>query len=433
MAAVSEMTSKRAFPAALRRTALRPAVAATVALAACAGCSFGLGTPPPPAASLATVPRSSIVISPTGAASAASTATASPSPSGSATGSCPQRVYNSLTEAQRVGQLFLVGLTPDAATQSAVAAIDSFHFGSVLLTTSSAGVSGLASDTQGIQALATAQATGGVKFLVAANQEGGQIQQLTGPGFATMPSELAQGQLPVSTLRGDARAWASQLKAAGVNLDLAPVMDVVPRSNAATNAPIGQLDREFGYDPATNGAAGVAYIQGMAQAGVATTAKHFPGLGQVRGNTDFTAGVTDTVTTMTDPDVGSFQSAINAGVPFVMVALALYTQIDPTHYAVFSPVVIQQMLRQRMGFKGVIVSDDIGEAQQVAAIPAGRRATDFLNAGGDIITSQVIPPAEAMAANVLADANSSASFKAVVAAAVMRVLAAKQALGLLPC
>ena len=273
-----------------------------------------------------------------------------------------------------------------------MAAIDSYHFGSVLLTTSGVGLSSLASDTAGIQALATAQATGGVKFLVAANQEGGEIQQLTGPGFATMPSELLQGQLPLATLRGDAQVWGSALKSAGVNLDLAPVMDVVPQSNAASNAPIGQLDREFGYDPVTNGTHGAAYIQGMAQAGVAATAKHFPGLGRVKGNTDFTSGVTDTVTTVNAPDLGSFQSAINAGVPFVMVALALYTQIDPTHFAVFSPVVIQQMLRQRMGFTGVIMTDDIGEAQQVLSIPPGQRATDFLNAGGDLITSQVIPP-----------------------------------------
>jgi beta-N-acetylhexosaminidase len=406
-------------------------VLAAAALAACAGCGLGAGAAPAPTASVAQVPRSSIVVSPTSAGRPS--ATAAPSSSGSGALSCPQRVYNSLTEAQRVGQLFLVGLTPDAATPSVVTAIDNFHFGSVLLTTTAAGVSSLASATASIQALGTAQATGGVKFLIAANQEGGQIQQLTGPGFATMPSELLQGQLPVVTLRADAQVWGGELKSAGVNLNLAPVMDVVPRSNAASNAPIGQLDREFGYDPVTNGTHGVAYIRGMAQAGVAATAKHFPGLGRVAGNTDFTAGVTDTVTTMNDPNLGSFQSAIDAGAPFVMVALALYTQIDPAHYAVFSPVVIQQMLRQRMGFKGVIVSDDIGEAQQVAAIPAGRRATDFLNAGGDLITSQVIPPAETMAASVLAEANSSPSFQAEVAAAVMKVLTAKQALGLLPC
>src|SRR6202000_3408587 len=106
-----------------------------------------------------------------------------------------------------------------------------------------------------------------------------------GPGFATMPSELAQGQSSLATERTSAAQWGSELKAAGVNLDLAPVMDVVPQGTASANAPIGELDREFGYDPATNGTHGVAFIQGLAQAGVAATAKHFPGLGRVAGNT----------------------------------------------------------------------------------------------------------------------------------------------------
>jgi beta-N-acetylhexosaminidase len=338
-----------------------------------------------------------------------------------------------MTEAQRVGQLFLVGVPSDAATSQVVTAVDDYHLGSVLLTATSASVATLAGGTAGIQALATQQATGGVRFLVAANQEGGEIQQLSGSGFSAMPSELVQGQSSLATERSDAAQWGSELKAAGVNLDLAPVMDVVPEATASTNAPIGELDREFGYDPVTNGTHGAAFIEGMAQAGVAATAKHFPGLGRVAGNTDFTSGVTDTVTTPDDPNLGSFQDAVNAGVPFVMIALALYTQIDPAHFAVFSPTVIQTMLRQRMGFSGVVMSDDLGEAAQVQNMSDGARAVDFLNAGGDLVTSQVIAPAEAMATAVLADANSSASFRAEVTAADMKILAAKQALGLLPC
>ena len=104
-----------------------------------------------------------------------------------------------------------------------------------------------------------------------ANQEGGQVQQLSGSGFAAMPSALAQGRLPVSTLRAEAAQWGSELKAAGVNLDLAPVMDVVPQATASTNGPIGVFDREFGYDPVTNGTHGAAFIEGLAQAGVAAT------------------------------------------------------------------------------------------------------------------------------------------------------------------
>jgi beta-N-acetylhexosaminidase len=161
-------------------------------------------------------------------------------------------------------------------------------------------------------------------------------------------------------------------------------------------------------------------------------AKHFPGLGRVAGNTDFTSNVVDNVTTASDPDLNSFRTAIGAGVPMVMVALATYTKIDPSELAVFSPTVMR-LLRNGLGFNGVIVSDDMGEAAAVQAIPVASRAVGFLTAGGDLITSQSLAPAEQMAAAVLAKASGSAAFRATVDAAAQRVLAAKQAAGLLSC
>jgi beta-N-acetylhexosaminidase len=338
-----------------------------------------------------------------------------------------------MSEAQRVGQLFLVGMPTNAATATVAQAIAAYHFGSVLLNKTPASVTTLAGDTTGIQALATRSGTGGARFFIAANQEGGQVQHLSGPGFSSIPSALSQGQLAASTLRGEAEYWGRQLGQAGVNLDLAPVMDVVPAANVATNAPIGQLQREFGADPTVTGPHGAAFIQGMKAAGVATSAKHFPGLGLVRGNTDFSANVTDTMTTTDAPSVTSFKAAIEAGVPMVMIALATYTQIDPGHLAIFSQAVISSLLRGKLGFTGVVISDDIGQAQQVLSIPAGDRAVDFIKAGGDLITSQNLPPAELMAGAVLARANSDAAFHALVKAAALKVLAAKQSYGLLPC
>ena len=358
--------------------------------------------------------------------------TADPPTVATPTAACVNEVYGRLTLAQRVGQLFLVGLSADAAGPVTTAALEQYHFGSFLLTPTAEGTAALNGATAHIQSLATSANTGGVRFFVAANQEGGKIQQLTGSGFSVMPSALVQGSWPVSQLRQQAAGWGGELRAAGVNLDLAPVMDVVPPGTASTNAPIGQLDREFGFDPNTNGTHGAAFIEGMAAAGVATSAKHFPGLGRVTGNTDFTSNVVDSVTTATDPYLGSFRDAIEAGVPFVMVALATYTKIDPARLAVFSPVVMN-LLRSGLGFGGVIISDDLGEAAAVAAIPAGDRATDFLSAGGDMITSQTLQPAETMAAAVLARAAVDSSFRAVVDAAALRVLDAKQAYGLLPC
>ncbi len=88
----------------------------------------------------------------------------------------------------------------------------------------------------------------------------------------------------------------------------------------------------------------------MRQSGIAVSLKHFPGLGRVTGNTDFTTA-TDTTTTANDPYLQSFKMGIAGNADFVMVALALYTKIDPNHLAAFSPVVIGQMLRGTMGFK----------------------------------------------------------------------------------
>ena len=103
--------------------------------------------------------------------------------------SCPAQVLSRMTEAQRVGQLFLVGLAADQLDPATAAAIRSGHFGSVLFgTTGHAGVAGTRSVTNAVHWLATAQATAGVRFFVAANQEGGQVQQLQGTGFPAMPA-----------------------------------------------------------------------------------------------------------------------------------------------------------------------------------------------------------------------------------------------------
>jgi beta-N-acetylhexosaminidase len=403
-----------------------------VACAFIAGCSGG-GVSASPAVPADTArPTGAAAPARTGTASAPSATTGAGSPTtGSPAAACVTQVLGNLTLAQRVGELFIVGVDGNIAGPQLTAAERTYHFGSLLLNKTAAGTGALAAQTAAMQELAPAD-TSGVRLFIAANQEGGQIQQLTGPGFATMPSALEQGSWSLSTLRAAATKWGTDLRAGGVNLDLAPVMDVVPQGSAASNAPIGALDREFGFDPATNGEHGTAFIQGMAAAGVMTVAKHFPGLGRVAGNTDFTSNVVDNVTTASDPYLNSFRTAIGAGVPMVMVALATYTKIDPAELAVFSPTVMR-LLRNGLGFNGVIVSDDMGEAAAVQAVPVGARAIDFLTAGGDLITSQSLAPAEQMAAAVLAKASGNAAFRATVDAAAQRVLAAKQAAGLLPC
>src|SRR5262249_31130971 len=137
--------------------------------------------------------------------------------------------------------------------------------------------------------------------------------------------------------------------------------------------------------------------------------------------------------TRNDPYLQSFEAAIQAHVPFVMVALATYTKIDPHHLAVFSPIVIQQMLRGDLHFGGVVISDDMGAAVAVAGVPPADRAGDFLLAGGDMTISKTLGRAETMDQAVVARAAVDPSFRRLVDAAALRVLRAKQASGLLPC
>ena len=409
----------------VRHQVVGACIGCVLALAlACSGCDLISGGRPAagPASTSASIPSALPAIS------TASRSAQAPNPP-----SCAARVFSRMTVAQRVGQLFLVGIA-DAPRTEVARAVAAYHFGSLLFgTTSTAGQSDIRQVTAADQSLASSTATARVRFFIAADQEGGEVQRLRGPGFSAIPSAVVQGELASGALQQDAAEWGRELKLAGVNLDLAPVMDVVPPGTAARNQPIGALRREYGSDPQTVASHGVAFLRGMRQAGVPATAKHFPGLGRVTGNTDLTAGVTDTVTAPGDPYLGSFQAAIDAGVPFVMVSLASYPRIDPRHLAVFSARTMQVLLRKQMHFGGVIVSDDMGAAAAVASLSPAARATGFLAAGGDMILSVSLPAAAAMDTTVLGRVNHDPAFRSSVDAAVMRILVAKQAYGLLPC
>jgi beta-N-acetylhexosaminidase len=367
---------------------------------------------------------------PSDAPSATASATSSPT----ATADCATRVLAAMTEAQRIGQLFLLGLANDQLGSAETDAIRSYHFGSVwFVEQSTAGATSIRAVADAVQGLATPDTTASVRFFVAANQEGGIIQSLSGPGFRTIPSALDQSSVDPATLRVRAAQWGRELLSAGVNLNFAPVLDVVPPGTDAQNAPIGSLLRGYGHDPATVSTHAIAFIKGMEDASIATTGKHFPGLGRVKGNTDFSAAVVDDVTTTTDAYLAPFRDAIAAGIPMVMVALATYQKIDPANLAVFSPAVMRQMLRVELGFDGVVVSDDLGATVAVANVPPADRAISFLSAGGDFIISKTVAPANAMATAISARASSDAAFKARVDDAALRVLRAKAARGLVRC
>ena len=127
-------------------------------------------------------------------------------------------------------------------------------------------------------------AAGPADLFIAADQEGGAVQQLKGKGFTVLPAALDQGKLPPSELTALGTTLAAELRSAGVNVNLAPVADTVPPSMVQTNAPIGKYRRELGNDPAVVAAAVPVLVTAVQAGKVVATIKHFPGLGRITGN-----------------------------------------------------------------------------------------------------------------------------------------------------
>jgi beta-N-acetylhexosaminidase len=283
-----------------------------------------------------------------------------------------------------------------------------------------------------LQARATRTATQGVRLLVSTDQEGGAVQVLHGPGISQMPSALHQGGLTSGRLRSLAGDWARELRAAGVNMNLAPVLDTVAGPNAARrNAPIGAFERQFGYPRQVVARQGTAFARGMSANGVVPTVKHFPGLGRVTANTDVSSGVTDRVTRRGDARLRPFKAAIEAGAPVVMMSTAYYPRMDRRNPAAFSSFIIRTVLRGDLGFRGLVISDDLANAKQVARWPYGGRAVKFLAAGGDMVLTVNPSALPAMYQAVLRRARHDASFRVTVDDAALRVLQAKERRNLL--
>ena len=266
-----------------------------------------------------------------------------------------------------------------------------------------------------------------VDAFVATDQEGGYVQVLKGSGFSALPAALVQGSWATATLRERATSWGRQLARAGVNVNLAPVADTVPSASfAPSNAPIGHWKREYGYDPATVSGASRAFSAGMLAAGVDPVIKHFPGLGRVTKNTDTSRNVTDTKTTRQDADLKPFVDGIAAGNDWVMVSNAHYSKIDAKNIAPFSSTIMRSMLREDLGFNGIIVSDDMCDAEQLAPWSPGTRALRFFEAGGTMMLCVDAPKMPAIANALYAEASKDPAFAGLIDAAALHVLRVKE-------
>jgi len=293
---------------------------------------------------------------------------------------------------------------------------------------------GVASTRAAVDKLqATASAATGMRLQVAADQEGGLVQTLKGPGFSAIPSAMTQGGWSTVRLRTTTAAWAKQMVEAGLTLDLAPVADTVTAVDAEDNPPIGRYHREYGSDPALVAQRITTVVAAMRGAGLGATVKHFPGLGRVRANTDTSTHAVDGVATADDPNLQPFAAGMAAGTTAVMVSSASYPRLDPAHLAMFSPAIVTGLLRQQMGWTGLVVTDDVGSAVAVQSLTPAQRAVSFVAAGGDIVLTVDPTGVAPMTQAIVARAAANSTFASLVDAAVYRVVLTKVRAGLARC
>ena len=254
---------------------------------------------------------------------------------------------------RRVGQRFMVGFEGFTASADVKALVRDFGVGHVVLFARNvAGPEQVADLVRELQSVA--RDSGQERpLLVAVDQEGGRVARLKEP-WTVWPAARAVGRMgSEETARKMAEALAEELVACGIRYDFAPCVDV---DTNPRNPVIG--DRSFGEDPDLVGRLGAAMIRGFQENGVAACAKHFPG----HGDTDVDShldlpSIEHSRSRLDDVELRPFRKAIEAGVATVMTSHLLVREIDDTLPATLSRRIVTGLLREELGYRGVVVTD----------------------------------------------------------------------------
>lgn len=227
-----------------------------------------------------------------------------------------------------------------------------------------------------------------IPLFVAVDYEGGEVQ--SAPWVAAQPSAAeVGGRADPEEARRISEEIGNELRRGGVNTDFAPVVDT------GSGAAIGS--RSYGDDPTLVARMGAASIEGFERAGVVSSAKHFPNHGPALEDSHVGRPRIDhDMQTILRSDVLPFQATMEAGVPMIMVGHLVYPALDPERPASLSPAAIA-LLREELGFEGVIVTDDLIMEGAKRGGTSAQTALQALEAGADLLMVSG-PPEEQVAA-----------------------------------
>lgn len=288
-----------------------------------------------------------------------------------------------LTLEEKVGQVFMFGFAgkgPEGATRL----IEELHPGGIIYFARNTGtIEEVSSLSQSLQECATHTGSG-VPLLIAADQEGGivsrfksDIPRMPGP----MALAAAVSNKDHSLVNKASRAMGLQLRAAGINMNFAPVLDV---NNNPKNPVIGI--RSFGEDPSLVADLGVTAIEGFISAGIIPVGKHFPGHGNTSVDSHLALPVlSQSIAELESCELVPFKAAIQANAPAVMSAHIIFQAIDPQNPATLSRAVISDLLRGTLGFKGLAVTDCLEMNAISRYVGAAAGALSAFKAGCDLL------------------------------------------------
>jgi len=280
---------------------------------------------------------------------------------------------------ERVTELMMVGFTGQELDEALADHIRTLKPGGLIFFRRNvASPKQVACLTRDIQRLALEAL--GRPLLLAVDQEGGTVARLT-PPFSQLPDASLVGAQGAEAVARSARLIAQEMKLVGLNLNLAPVLDV---SLPETAGPMER--RSFGRDPALVAECGVAAILATQREGVMATAKHFPGLGRAQEDPHLLLPVVSaTAEELRQRDLVPFRAAFQAGIACAMTSHVLYPALDSELPGTLSTVILTGLLRNELRFDGVLVSDDLDMGAVTSRYPPEWAALTAFQAGVDLL------------------------------------------------
>jgi beta-N-acetylhexosaminidase len=288
--------------------------------------------------------------------------------------------FQSLDVRDKVGQIAMVSIDGTGPLRHTANILRAWRAGGIILF--SRNISTVANLTALVR---NAQSAVKIPLLVATDQEGGPVVRIR-VGVMPLPAPSFYGALgSAERVYADTRAQGLALKALGINLNLAPVVDVRVTANSA----IGR--RSFGSNPMLDARLVTAAIHGYQAAGIGATAKHFLGLGEVKLNADLALPVVNATRAQLEVrDMPPMRAAIKADVAAIMVTRVIIPALDPSRTAAYaSPEIVGGIIRGELGYTGTLITDSLltpaifaGPGPTVAALAALTAGDDMLLVGG---------------------------------------------------